>query len=94
MKHTFSKLNLPYRLFLLIIILFLIPYLALFSWSYKKAENIIKEKAQTLEMENLDQVSNEINNLCLNIAKASDYLVAIDSYTTLYNESFTKGYPT
>lgn len=93
MKHTFSKLNLPYRLFLLIIILFLIPYLALFSWSYKKAENIIKDKAQTLEMENLDQVSNEINNLCLNIAKASDYLVAIDSYTTLYNESFTKGYP-
>ena len=35
-KHTFMKLNLSCRLFLIIIVLFLVPYLTLFSEPNKK----------------------------------------------------------
>lgn len=44
MKRAFMNLKLSYRLFLIIIALFLVPYLALFSWSNAKAEKIIKIK--------------------------------------------------
>ena len=92
MKQTFMKLNLSCRLFLIIIVLFLIPYLSLFSWAYRKAEIIIRTKAQSLEKENLSQTRNDIENLCLNIAKASDYLISLDHYGVLYRESEQKGY--
>lgn len=92
MKQTFMKLNLSCRLFMIIIVLFLIPYLSLFSWAYRKAESIIRTKAQSLEKENLSQTRNDIENLCLNIAKASDYLISLDHYGVLYRESEQRGY--
>ena len=92
MKQTFMKLNLSCRLFMIIIVLFLIPYLSLFSWAYRKAESIIRTKAQSLEKENLSQTRNDIENLCLNIAKASDCLISLDHYGVLYRESEQRGY--
>ena len=50
-KHTFMKLNLSCRLFLIIIVLFLVPYLTLFSWVYKKAETIIRSVTGTRKSE-------------------------------------------
>ena len=91
-KHTFMKLNLSCRLFLIIIVLFLVPYLTLFSWAYKKAETIIRDKAQSLERENLNQTKNDIESLCLNMIQASDYLISLNNYGVLYRESATKGY--
>ena len=91
-KHTFMKLNLSCRLFLIIIVLFLVPYLTLFSWVYKKAETIIRDKAQSLERENLNQTKNDIESLCLNMIQASDYLISLNNYSVLYRESATKGY--
>ncbi len=91
-KHTFMKLNLSCRLFLIIIVLFLIPYLTLFSWAYKKAETIIRSKARSLEIENLSQTKNEIENMCLNMIQASDYLISLNNYSTLYQETDTRGY--
>ena len=91
-KHTFMKLNLSCRLFLIIIVLFLVPYLTLFSWVYKKAETIIRDKAQSLERENLNQTKNDIESLCLNMIQASDYLISLNNYGVLYRESATKGY--
>ena len=91
-KHTFMKLNLSCRLFLIIIVLFLVPYLSLFSWAYKKAETIIRDKAQSLERENLNQTKNDIESLCLNMIQASDYLISLNNYGVLYRESATKGY--
>ena len=86
------KLNLSCRLFLIIIVLFLVPYLTLFSWAYKKAETIIRDKAQSLERENLNQTKNDIESLCLNMIQASDYLISLNNYGVLYRESATKGY--
>lgn len=86
------KLNLSCRLFLIIIVLFLVPYLTLFSWVYKKAETIIRDKAQSLERENLNQTKNDIESLCLNMIQASDYLISLNNYSVLYRESATKGY--
>ena len=91
-KHTFMKLNLSCRLFLIIIVLFLVPYLTLFSWVYKKAETIIRDKAQSLERENLNQTKNDIESLCLNMIQASDYLISLNNYSVLYREASTKGY--
>ena len=91
-KHTFMKLNLSCRLFLIIIVLFLVPYLTLFSWVYKKAETIIRDKAQLLERENLNQTKNDIESLCLNMIQASDYLISLNNYGVLYREASTKGY--
>lgn len=91
-KHTFMKLNLSCRLFLIIIVLFLVPYLTLFSWVYKKAETIIRDKAQSLERENLNQTKNDIESLCLNMIQASDYLISLNNYGVLYREASTKGY--
>ena len=86
------KLNLSCRLFLIIIVLFLVPYLTLFSWVYKKAETIIRDKAQSLERENLNQTKNDIESLCLNMIQASDYLISLNNYSVLYREASTKGY--
>ena len=90
-KHTFMKLNLSCRLFLIIIVLFLVPYLTLFSWVYKKAETIIRDRAQSLERENLNQTKNDIESLCLNMIQASDYLISLNNYGVLYREYATKG---
>lgn len=92
MKRAFMNLKLSYRLFLIIIALFLVPYLALFSWSNAKAEKIIKNKVLVLEREHLQQTCSEAENLCLNIAKASNYLMSLDSYGTLYRSKDESGY--
>ena len=92
MKRAFMNLKLSYRLFLIIIALFLVPYLALFSWSNAKAEKIIKNKVLVLEREHLQQTRSEAENLCLNIAKASNYLMSLDSYGTLYRSKDESGY--
>lgn len=67
MTKTFRNLKLSQRLFLIIIILFLIPYLLLFSLAYSRAENIIRNKIRTIETENMKQSCNTVNNLCTNI---------------------------
>lgn len=64
MTKTFRNLKLSQRLFLIIIILFLIPYLLLFSLAYSRAENIIRNKIRTIETENMKQSCNTVNNLC------------------------------
>ena len=53
MTKTFRNLKLSQRLFLIIIILFLIPYLLLFSSAYSRAENIIRNKIRTIERDEL-----------------------------------------
>ena len=53
MTKTFRNLKLSQRLFLIIIILFLIPYLLLFSLAYSRAENIIRNKIRTIERDEL-----------------------------------------
>ncbi len=68
------------------------PLSDLFSWAYKKAETIIRDKAQSLERENLNQTKNDIESLCLNMIQASDYLISLNNYGVLYRESATKGY--
>lgn len=92
MTKTFRNLKLSQRLFLIIIILFLIPYLLLFSLSYSRTENIIRNKIRTIETENMKQSCNTVNNLCINIINASDYLLSLDNYSSLNNLSSSKNY--
>lgn len=83
MKKYFMKLKLSYRLFLIIIFCFLIPYIVLFFCSYWRAESIIKEKTEEVEGNNIRQVGNIIENMCLNIVNASNYLVSLNIYDSL-----------
>lgn len=92
MTKTFRNLKLSQRLFLIIIILFLIPYLLLFSSAYSRAENIIRNKIRTIETENMKQSCNTVNNLCTNIINASDYLLSLDNYSSLNTLSSSKNY--
>ena len=92
MTKTFRNLKLSQRLFLIIIILFLIPYLLLFSLAYSRAENIIRNKIRTIETENMKQSCNTVNNLCTNIINASDYLLSLDNYSSLNALSSSKNY--
>lgn len=92
MTKTFRNLKLSQRLFLIIIILFLIPYLLLFSLAYSRAENIIRNKIRTIETENMKQSCNTVNNLCTNIINASDYLLSLDNYSSLNTLSSSKNY--
>lgn len=87
MKKYFMKLKLSYRLFLIIIICFLIPYIVLFFSSYWRAESIIKEKTEEVEGENICQVGSIIENMCLNIVNASNYLVSLNIYDRLSREA-------
>lgn len=80
------KMKLSYRLFLIIILCFLIPYVLLYFGSYWRAENIIREKTEDVEEENIQQVGSIIENQCLNIINASNYLVSLDHYGHLLHQ--------
>lgn len=84
MKLKFSNLKLSHRLFLIIVIFFLLPYMLLYFYSYKKAEIIIKDKLNQITYTNLEQVGNLIENQCINITNASEYLISMDNYKSLY----------
>lgn len=95
MKQSFMKLKLSYRLFLIIILCFLIPFILLYFGSYARAESIIKEKTEEVEGENIRQVGNILENVCLNIVNASNYLVAFNIYDKLlYKEDSSYDYLT
>lgn len=83
MKQYFMKLKLSYRLFLIIILCFLIPYMLVYFASYWRAEHIIRGKIEEVAEENIQQVGEIIENQCLNIVNASDYLAAMDDYEKL-----------
>lgn len=80
MKKYFMKLKLAHRLFLIIIIFFLIPFVLLYFASYGQAESIIKEKIRNIKDKNIHQVGNNIENMCINLVNASNYLVSLDIY--------------
>ncbi len=84
MKLKFTNLKLSHRLFLIIVVFFLLPYMLLYFYSYKKAEIIIKDKLNQVTHTNLEQIGNLIENQCINIANASEYLISMDTYKSLY----------
>lgn len=86
MKLKFSNLKLSHRLFLIIVVFFLLPYMLLYFYSYKKAEIIIKDKLNQVTYTNLEQVGNLIENQCINITNASEYLISMDNYKSLYDK--------
>ncbi|HIT89129.1 MAG TPA: histidine kinase [Candidatus Merdenecus merdavium] len=92
MKKHFKNIKLSYRLFIIIIVFILIPYLVLFFYSNRRAEIIIKEKALEVGTENIKQVGKNIEDYCINIIKASDYLVSLDNYKDLCIKNPVKDY--
>lgn len=84
-KLKFMNLKLSHRLFLIIVLFFLLPYILLYFYSYQKAEVIIKDKLNQITSTDLAQIGNLIEDQCVNIANASEYLISMDTYKSLYS---------
>ena len=79
------NLKLSHRLFLIIVLFFLFPYILLYFYSYWKTEVIIKDKLNQITSTDLAQIGNFIEDQCVNIANASEYLISMDTYRSLYS---------
>ncbi len=84
-KLKFMNLKLSHRLFLIIVLFFLLPYILLYFYSYQKAEVIIKDKLNQITSTDLAQIGNLIEDQCVNVANASEYLISMDTYKSLYS---------